>query len=122
MIRKPPVRREPVEPLRDRSHELQIHLAGAPRRPCGRPQVLPRDRLPAPGQVLADVRDRGAAQPRGHVVPPPVVRMPDDRACRSGPGEVGEVDAADEGGLIVDDHELFVVAVHRALVSNPGPP
>ena len=31
-------------------------------------------------------------------------------------GEVGEVDAADERELVVDDHELLVVAVQRALV------
>jgi hypothetical protein len=30
--------------------------------------------------------------------------------------ERGEVDAADEGEFAVDDHELLVVAVHRALV------
>ena len=30
--------------------------------------------------------------------------------------ERGQVDAADERDLAVDDHELLVVAVHRALV------
>ena len=48
------------------------------------------------------------------------------RASRGGPGRVlgvvpavarerGEVDPADERDLVVDDHELLVMAVHRAL-------
>jgi hypothetical protein len=31
-------------------------------------------------------------------------------------GEVGQVDATDERHLVVHDHELLVVAVHRPLV------
>ncbi len=30
--------------------------------------------------------------------------------------ERGEVDPPDEGDLVIDDHELLVVAVHRTLV------
>ena len=38
------------------------------------------------------------------------------RSVETVAGEVGEVDATDECQLVVDDDELLVVTVHRALV------
>src|SRR5579863_3018193 len=66
--------------------------------------------------MARDVLDGWARDARGNVVPP------ESRTHRMVIGvepvatEIGEVDAADERDLAVDDHELLVVAVHRPLV------
>ena len=78
-------------------------------------QRLAGDRRPAQVEVLGDVRDDRAAQPGADVVPAqaPAGRVP--ARVPAVAAEVGEVDAADEGDLVVDHDELLVVAVQEAL-------
>ena len=61
----------------------------------------------------ADSRDGRPADDGGDVVPAkaPARRM--TRPVEPVAGEVGEIDAAHEGQLVVDDHELLVVAMQR---------
>jgi hypothetical protein len=109
-------RRELVELLGDGAHDLQLHIAGAHHAGWLRFQALAGDRLPALGDVAADVGHRRPAQPRGDVVPahPPAPRMLGRVITIT--AKIRQIDAADKRELVVDHDELLVVAVHRALV------
>ena len=61
--------------------------------------------------MLGDVGDDRAAQARAGVVPAEAPARGMRARVPAVAAEVGEVDAADEGDLVVDDHELLVVAV-----------
>ncbi len=71
--------------------------------------------------MLGDVGDDRAFEPNARVVPAHAPARPVVAVVESPAGERREVDAADEGDAVVDDHELLVVAVHRPLLRvEPG--
>jgi hypothetical protein len=80
-----------------------------------RGQVLAGNRGPAHVEVLRDVGDDRAAQPRPGVVPAEAAASGVLRRVPAIAAQVGEIDAADEGDLVVDHDELLVVAVQEAL-------
>src|SRR4051812_7112547 len=98
--------------------------AGAPGGACGatsphRPgggggrggRRVGRARAPARGEVRGDVGARRAAEARARVVPAePAARRVRVRVVAVA-SELGEVDATHERDLLVDDHELLVMAV-----------
>ena len=80
----------------------------------GQRQRLARGRLPAQREVRGDVAHDRAAQQAGRVVPADLlllVRVLGGVVAVA--GQRRQVDAADERDLVVDDHELLVVAVHH---------
>ena len=103
-----------VDRLRHRAHDLHFDIARRRRNGLGR-QLLSGHLPPAKPEMRGDLRHGGTAQTGGGVVPA------ERAACRMlgrvepVAGHRGEVDAADEGGLAVDDHELLVMAVHGPL-------
>ena len=75
------------------------------------------DGLPAQREVGGDVAHDRPAQLGGGVVPAdPVGLVRVAAGVVAVAGQRGQVDAADERDLVVDDHELLVVAVHHAAV------
>jgi hypothetical protein len=105
-----------VEPLGHGPHDLQLHVASARRFFRPRFEELACHRLPALSEVTSDIADRRPAQPCRDVVPahPSTRRML--RCVVAIATEVRQVDAADEGDLVVDHDELLVVTVQRTLV------
>ena len=89
--------------------------AGSLARPHER-QVLARDALPAQAKVRGNIGSRRPAQLGGHIVPPdPVPEFMLGRVEAVAP-QVGVVDTAHEGDLVVDDEDLLVMRVERTLV------
>jgi len=110
-------RREAVELLRDGPHDLHLDVARRRATAGGLDRhALAGHRLPALRHVTGHVGHRRPAQPGGDVVPAeaPPRRMRGRVVAIT--AEVGDVDAAHEGDLVVDHDDLLVVAVHRALV------
>lgn len=105
--------------LRNRAHDLQLLTAGRLGR-RGYRQALPGHLTPTLEEVGADVGDSGTAQAGGCVVPsePPMHGM--SALIEAISTEGGEIDAADEGDLVVDDDELLVMAVQRTLLGVQG--
>ena len=98
------------------------------RAPCARSAARPRRRpgrqvgavarrwpLPAPREVPGDVGYGGAAIRLAASCQPSAAAHRVLVAVEAIAAERGQVDPADEGDLVVDDHELLVVAVHRTL-------
>jgi hypothetical protein len=106
---------EVVDPLGDGSHELGLDVARGGRHRDFR-QGLALHLLPALSEVPRHVGHDRPPELRRRVVPRVAVADPVDRGVVAIAVQGGEVDAADEGHLVVDDHELLVVAVHRALL------
>src|SRR5204863_4921874 len=103
-----------IDVLRDGADDLHLGLTrGAglldPR------QGLVRDGLPAKAEVLGHVADRRPFEAASGVVPPEPFTSRVIAPVEAAPRVVGQVDPADEGDSVVDDDELFVMAVHRAL-------
>ena len=83
---------------------------------------LARHLVPAHAEVCRHLlHDRSGDERRG-VVPAERAAVRMARRVQAIAREVGEVDAADEGALVVDDHELLVVAVHRPLAAVRSDP
>ena len=74
------------------------------------------DGLPAQREVGGDVADDRAAQARARVVPADALAVRVLARVVAVAGQRGQVDPADERDLVVDDHDLLVVAVHLAPV------
>ena len=72
--------------------------------------------LPALSEMIRDVGDARPAQHTEGVMPADVVPRDVRRGVEAIAGIRRQVDAADERDLIVDDDELLVVTVQRALL------
>lgn len=70
--------------------------------------------------MLGNVGDDRAAQPRAGVVPADATARRVPRGVPAVAAEVREIDAPDEGDLVVDDDDLLVMAVEEALVVVDG--
>ena len=105
-----------VGALGDGADELHGRVA-LRRHGLGELERLAADGLPAQREVGGDVARRsglGAGSTRRASRSPLLVRVLVGVVAVA--GERGQVDPADERELVVDDHELLVVAVHHAAV------
>jgi hypothetical protein len=70
--------------------------------------------------VGGHIRDRRTGERGGGVVPAERAAVVVERRVEAIAAQVGEIDAADEGECAVDDHQLFMVAVHGPVALVEG--
>ena len=102
--------------LGHRAHELRLHSPFDRSGPARVRRRVVRELAPAQEEVRSDVGDERALEPEARVVPAERVARRMLAAVEPLSFEGGQVDAADERDVVVDDDELLVVAVHRPLV------
>src|SRR5207302_4382684 len=108
------LRGESVKTLGKGAHELRLHVAGRVwnRR---RRQALASDRAPAGGEMVRDVRDQRSPNLKREVVPAEAAGVRMAAQVITIAVAISEVESPDECQLVVDDHELLVVAVDQML-------
>ena len=83
---------------------------------CGSGQSLAGDLAPAQDEVPRHVGDGRSSDDGRDVVPAEAPARGMTRPVEPVAGEIGEIDAAHERQLVVDDDELLVMAMQRPLV------
>ena len=101
----------PDQPGRDRAHRLRHR---------GRRQPLPRHLAPALPKMRHDVGHHRPRRAHRGVVPAVGVAGRVTRRVPAVGAQRGQVKAADERDLVVDDQQLLVVAVEQVLVGVQG--